>query len=119
MQRFHVKYLSHHRWMKLQVLPDYICPDSHYFESWNDANPYTGSYSLAQPAIAPLFCKPRHEGTRSAQETLLKWAGSEVTDYYTYIQNYWKKNLLPELSDEGGGYLFTTLWNTTSAIRCA
>ena len=90
---------------------DYICPDNNYLESWNDANPYTGQYSLAQPAIAPLFCKPRHEGTRSAQETLLKWSGSDVTDYYTYVQNYWKKNLLPELSDEGGGYLITNAWN--------
>jgi MoCo/4Fe-4S cofactor protein with predicted Tat translocation signal len=92
---------------------DYHCPDNHYLESWNDANPYTGSYSLAQPAIAPLFCKPRNEGTRCAQETLLKWAGSEVTDYYAFIQDYWKKNVLPEVSDEGGDYQFINLWNTT------
>jgi len=92
---------------------DYVCPDNNYLESWNDANPYSGSYSLAQPAISPLFCKPRHEGTRCAQETLLKWAGSEVTDYYTFIQEHWKKNVLPEVSDEGGDYLFTNLWNTT------
>ena len=68
---------------------------------------------MAQPAIAPLFCKPRHEGTRCAQETLLKWSGAEITDYYSYLQNYWKKNLLPELSDEGGGYLITNAWNST------
>ncbi|HTA27667.1 MAG TPA: TAT-variant-translocated molybdopterin oxidoreductase [Bacteroidia bacterium] len=92
---------------------DYLCPDNNYLESWNDANPYTGSYSLAQPAIAPLFCKPRNEGTRCAQETLLKWAGSEVTDYYTFIQNYWKKNVLPEVSDEGGDYQFINVWNST------
>jgi len=92
---------------------DYICPDHHYLESWNDANPYTGQYSLAQPAISPLFCKPRNEGTRSAQESLLKWSGSDVTDYYTYLQNHWKKNLLPEVSDEGGNYLYTNLWNQT------
>ncbi len=92
---------------------DYLCPDNNYLESWNDANPYTGSYSLAQPAIAPLFCKPRNEGTRCAQETLLKWAGNDVTDYYTFIQNYWKKNVLPEVSDEGGDYQFINLWNTT------
>jgi len=92
---------------------DYICPDHNYLESWNDANPYAGQYSLAQPAIAPLFCKPRHEGTRCAQETLLKWSGAEITDYYSYLQNYWKKNLLPELSDEGGGYLITNAWNST------
>ena len=92
---------------------DYICPDHNQLESWNDAMPYTGQYSLAQPTISPLFAKPRNEGTRCAQETLLKWAGSDVTDYMTYIQNYWKKNILPEVSDEGGGYLFTNLWNST------
>jgi MoCo/4Fe-4S cofactor protein with predicted Tat translocation signal len=94
-------------------LADYVCPDHHYLESWNDASPYTGQYSLAQPTIYPLFCKPRNEGTRSAQESLLKWSGNDVMDYNTYIQNYWKKNLLPEQSDEGGDYLYTNLWNST------
>lgn len=94
-------------------MADYICPDHNLLESWNDANPYTGQYSLAQPVISPLFSKPRHEGTRCAQESLLKWAGGDVTDYMTYIQNYWKKNILPQVSDEGGDYLFIDLWNTT------
>ncbi len=92
---------------------DYHCPDNHYLESWNDAMPYSGAYSLAQPAIAPLFCKPRNEGTRCAQETLLKWSGSEITDYYSFVQNHWKKELLPEQPEEGGGYQFTYLWNNT------
>src|SRR5581483_11610495 len=91
---------------------DYICPDHHYLESWNDANPYEGMYSLAQPAIYPIYSKPRYEGTRSAQESLMKWAGIEG-DYYSYIVNHWKTDLLPAQSEEGGGYMFTELWNKT------
>jgi len=95
------------------MMADYLCPDSNYLEQWNDANPYEGQYSLAQPAINPLFAKPRFEGTRAAQESFMKWAGMENTDYYSYIVNHWRKNLLPSVSDEGGDYQFTNLWNTT------
>lgn len=92
---------------------NYICPAHHYLESWGDANPYSGEYSLAQPAIYPLYSKkfPRenveskYEGTRQPQESFMKWMGSETADYYTYLQNYWK-NLVG-----GEGYEFTANWN--------
>jgi Fe-S-cluster-containing dehydrogenase component len=64
---------------------DFSCPDHNYLESWNDAEPKAGHYSLAQPVIAPLF------DTRQAQESLLKWAG-KPGDFLTYIQEYWKSN---------------------------
>ena len=51
----------------------YVCPDHHYLESWNDAEIKPGVYSLAQPAIAPLF------NTRQGQETLLRWTQDERT----------------------------------------
>jgi MoCo/4Fe-4S cofactor protein with predicted Tat translocation signal len=93
---------------------NYIAPMHNYLESWGDANPYTGQYSLAQPAIYPLYSKkfPRenveskYEGTRCAQENFLKWMGSENTDYYSYLQNYWKENIL-----SGQGYEYTANWN--------
>ena len=88
-------------------LADYICPDHHYLESWGDANPKKGQYSLIQPAITPLFARPRHEGTRAAQETLLKWAGNN-SDYYTYLQKYWEKNIYPTA---GSGGMFKAFWN--------
>jgi molybdopterin-containing oxidoreductase family iron-sulfur binding subunit len=46
-----------------------VCPDHHYLEAWNDAEPVRGFYSLAQPTIRPLF------DTRAAQESLLRWIG--------------------------------------------
>ncbi len=100
---------------------NYVCPTHNYLESWGDANPYAGQYSLAQPAIYPLFSKKfpgenvesKYEGTRHAQDNFLKWSGSEASDYYTFLQQYWKKNVLPEQGSEGGDYMFIDLWNKT------
>ena len=52
-------------------LAGYVCPDGHYLESWNDAEPKRDKYSLMQPVINPLF------DTRQVQDSLLKWSGSE------------------------------------------
>jgi MoCo/4Fe-4S cofactor protein with predicted Tat translocation signal len=68
------------------ILADYTAPDHHFLESWNDAEPKKGSYSLSQPTITPIF------KTRQAQESLMRWAGVEG-DYYTYLRNYWKQNM--------------------------
>ena len=63
----------------------YVCPDHHYLESWNDAEPVRGSYSLTQPAIKNLF------NTRQMQDSLIKWAGLPVENYHTYLQQQWGK----------------------------
>ncbi|MGQ7870856.1 4Fe-4S dicluster domain-containing protein [Sunxiuqinia sp. sy24] len=80
----------------------YICPDHHYLEAWNDAEIKSGSYSLAQPTIRPIF------KTRAAQESLLKWAGNPV-DFHTYIQNYWEQNIYPLAQS---GQSFVDFWNS-------
>lgn len=78
-------------------LVTYICPDTHFLESWNDAEPKKGSYSFAQPVINKLF------DTRQAQESLLKWSSAQVTEtetkdkagdnpYYLFIQKFWNDN---------------------------
>jgi anaerobic selenocysteine-containing dehydrogenase len=67
------------------ALADYIAPDHHALESWNDFEPRKGFLSLSQPAIAPLF------KTRQAQDTLLAWSGNR-TNYYDYLRNYWRSN---------------------------
>jgi len=65
----------------------YICPDNHPLESWNDAEPKAGKFSLTQPTIAPLF------NTRQFAESLLIWSGN-TTNYHDYISQHWNANVL-------------------------
>lgn len=65
----------------------YSAPEHHYLESWGDAEPKKGYFSLAQPAIRPIY------NTRQAQDSLLKWMNSDK-DYYTYLKEYWQNNIL-------------------------
>ncbi len=64
----------------------YVVPDHHQLESWGDAEPKTGYYSLMQPGIAPLF------KTRAFQDSLLTWAGSATT-YGDMWKSYWMTKL--------------------------
>ncbi|MBC8112218.1 MAG: TAT-variant-translocated molybdopterin oxidoreductase, partial [Verrucomicrobia bacterium] len=66
-------------------LCNYITPDHHYLESWNDAEPKKGFYSLCQPTISPIF------KTRQAQESLLVWSGNTIS-FQEYLENAWKED---------------------------
>jgi molybdopterin-containing oxidoreductase family iron-sulfur binding subunit len=66
-------------------LCDYIAPDHHFLESWNDAEPKKGFLSLCQPTISPLF------KTRQAQESLLVWSGNDKP-YHEYLEDNWKSS---------------------------
>ena len=70
----------------------YNCPDSHYLESWNDAEPKKGSYSLGQPTISTIF------NTRQAQDSLIQWAELEG-DYLTRLKKFWESELMPQSSE--------------------
>ena len=69
-------------------LVQYVCPDNHYLECWNDAEPKKDFYSLMQPVISPVF------DTRQMAETLLKWSGASV-DFYELIRSYWTEHMMP------------------------
>lgn len=58
----------------------FICPNNHYLESWNDYEPEQGIYAIAQPVISPLF------NTRQFQHTLMTWMGNTAS-YYDFIRN--------------------------------
>jgi molybdopterin-containing oxidoreductase family iron-sulfur binding subunit len=66
------------------VATNYLAPDHHFLESWNDAEPKQGYYSLSQPAITPIF------KTRAAQESLLVWAGQPAADYFEFVKENWR-----------------------------
>lgn len=61
---------------------NYVAPDHHYLESWNDFEQVTGHYSLSQPTIKNIF------DTRQAQDSFLAWAGSD-TNYFDTLQHTW------------------------------
>ncbi|MFN0274296.1 MAG: TAT-variant-translocated molybdopterin oxidoreductase [Chitinophagales bacterium] len=65
----------------------FVCPDSHYLESWNDAEPRKGYLSLAQPTIQNLF------DTRQMQDTLFAWMGMGMT-YHDFMMQCWSETVL-------------------------
>ena len=73
--------------------------DNHYLESWNDAEPKKGSYSLSQPAITPIFY------SRQVQSSLLTWVGESNTDYFTFVKNNWN-NWFFKNSGSGDAQMF-------------
>ena len=60
----------------------YVAPDHHYLESWNDFEVATGHYSLSQPTIRNIF------NTRQAQDSFLVWSGSD-TKYVDFLKSNW------------------------------
>jgi molybdopterin-containing oxidoreductase family iron-sulfur binding subunit len=66
------------------TLVNYLAPDHHFLESWNDAEPRTNHFSLAQPTITPIF------RSRAAQQSLLTWAGETNADYFEFVKNNWR-----------------------------
>jgi len=79
----------------------YVAPDSHYLESWNDASPQKGLYSITQPAIAPLA------ETRSFQDSLIQWAGLTDKSWYDTLRNQWQQKIYPLAS---GMKSFEAFW---------
>jgi MoCo/4Fe-4S cofactor protein with predicted Tat translocation signal len=64
----------------------YILPSPHFLERWGDAESRTGTISMMQPVIAPLF------RTRPFEDSLLTWSGSKIS-YDNYFKQYWTSKL--------------------------
>jgi molybdopterin-containing oxidoreductase family iron-sulfur binding subunit len=87
---------------------DFVAPDNHYLESWNDHEPRRGLRSLAQPAIAPLY------DTRQFQDSLLAWgratgAGSLAATtgtWHDYLREAWRKDVHPRANAAGSFDIF-------------
>ncbi|MFN8406409.1 MAG: TAT-variant-translocated molybdopterin oxidoreductase [Sphingobacteriaceae bacterium] len=67
-----------------------VAPNHHYLESWGDANPVEGYYTIMQPTINPVG------NTRYAEEGFLIWSDAAVKSYYQYVKDNWSKNILPK-----------------------
>lgn len=82
----------------------YHLPDSHYLESWNDAEPMKNNFSISQPVIAKIF------NTRQAQESFLTWSG-ETISYRDFIKNYWKENMFTSETEDFQSFWDKCLYN--------
>jgi len=75
------------------LLCTHSAPANHLLESWGDAEPRKGHFSLIQPTIAPLF------NTRQAEHSILEWADStnlnreDDQPYYQYLKSHWASDL--------------------------
>ena len=78
----------------------WVCPDNHPLESWNDANPQPGIYSIAQPAIRPLF------NTRQFQTSLLKWS-EHPQEFDDFLKEYWQSGIF---TLQNTSLLFEEFW---------
>ncbi len=70
-----------------------LCPSHHFLESWGDAEPIKGSFSLQQPCISPIF------NTRSYQDSLIVWAGRHRS--YRDLVQYWCENSIAPKESQG------------------
>lgn len=69
------------------TLAKYACAKHNNMESWGDAMPADGIYSLQQPLIRPLF------NTRQMEDCLLTWMGNSKS-YYQYLKDNWGTGIL-------------------------
>ncbi|MCP5112835.1 MAG: 4Fe-4S dicluster domain-containing protein [bacterium] len=79
----------------------FVCPDSHYLESWGDREPVRGVISLLQPCSAPLG------GTRQLIESLSAWGG-DAKPAYDIVREHWQNSILPRA---GGDQPFEEFWD--------
>lgn len=98
------------------ALCDYATPIHHYLESWGDAEPKLGQFSLIQPVISPIFAALGRPGTRQAEESLLRWAKSETLDTAAdqpcmeYLKAHWESVLFPQQTTYA---TFQMFWDST------
>ncbi len=78
-----------------------VCPESHWLESWGDAEPVAGVLSLCQPTI------PRLGSSRSLLECLLAWSHPTTpADFdpaaaaYHAVREHWRKEVFPRRPQE-------------------
>jgi molybdopterin-containing oxidoreductase family iron-sulfur binding subunit len=88
-----------HRADELASLADFVCPDHHPLESWMDAEPVEGLFTLSQPLLNPLG------NTRSAVESLAAWAGQPTTAYEA-LREHWENDVSPRTDGGGTGQEF-------------
>jgi Fe-S-cluster-containing dehydrogenase component len=84
------------------ALCGFRAPDSHWLESWSDAEPLAGLVGIIQPAIRPLY------QTRQAVVSLAVWQGKSAGAALDLLKAYWKSHVYPSA---GKGRSFGSFWD--------
>jgi len=79
---------------------NYIAPTNHILESWGDAEPRAGMFSLSQPTITSLF------DTRQQEASILAWSGNS-TDYFDYLKTNWQE----KFGEGKSGFTYQSTWD--------
>lgn len=81
---------------------NYVLPDDHSFEKWNEYESFKNIYSIQQPTISPLY------DTRAFEQSLLVWMGEKGT-WFDLIKATWKRRF--EANRSKAGYdSFDSFW---------
>ena len=95
-------------------LCDYVLPVTHPLESWGDAEPQKGVFSLMQPALRPIF------DSRSFEDSLITFARTAKTrvlgtlsgTFNDYLKSVWQKEIYTRYNLAGS---FEDFWK--NALR--
>jgi molybdopterin-containing oxidoreductase family iron-sulfur binding subunit len=74
------------------ALADWVLPEPHFLESWDDAQPRRGTYCLTQPTVPAL--RPG----RTLRATLAALGGDSRTDR-ELLREYWREELFPRTAE--------------------
>ncbi|MAF66968.1 MAG: [Fe-S]-binding protein [Planctomycetes bacterium] len=69
-------------------LADWVLPEPHFLESWNDAEPLRGTFSLTQPTVPAL------RSGRTLRATLAALGGDSRPDR-ELLRDHWRRELHP------------------------
>ena len=77
------------------ALCDFVLPSLHFLESWGDAEPQRGLYSLMQPTISPLHDNRAWEDSLLSLMGEIKGAalGKEYASWHVFLKDAWYKEI--------------------------
>ena len=90
---------------------NFLAPDHHLLESWDDLSAVVGRTDLVQPTINPLY------NTRPAGQNYLAWSGNN-TSYYDYLRTTFNAGYTPAMMDSDSNW-YSAVHNGTFAVNTA
>jgi molybdopterin-containing oxidoreductase family iron-sulfur binding subunit len=93
------------------ALCNFLAPDHHQLESWDDLSAVVGRTDLVQPTINPLY------NTRPAGQNYLSWSGNN-TSYYDYLRTTFNAGYTPAMMDSDSNW-YSAVHNGTFAANTA